>query len=333
VVRFSIPFNGDLELTREAIASGQVEEVYFSASPQHDTSDWYPDPNDRLSYEQARLVALVALCRERGVRSNLLMNLASLYFEDLERAAAYARDLGVDAVTVADPYAVTAVRDALPGVEVQLSVNLLLDSFVKVERMLRLGVGTINVAGKMNRDIAGLRRLRALKDRYPGFRVKLLATYICHYDCPFWAAHATLSVHREHGAPRAGGCFGEAIDIDACAVPAEDLMDLVRRPFIRPEDLAYYEREGGVDVFKLAFRDDSSETLRKVFRAYFDRSWPADLFEIVPLGPQWPELVCDNTAFPAGFVDKVTTCDKVCSACDYCARVADRVLSPRPPRV
>ena len=32
---------------------------------------------------------------------------------------------------------------------------------------------TINVAGKMNRDIAGLRHLNALKRRFPGFRQDL----------------------------------------------------------------------------------------------------------------------------------------------------------------
>ncbi|TNF33716.1 MAG: hypothetical protein EP329_08035 [Deltaproteobacteria bacterium] len=328
MARFSIPFNGDLDLMREAVASGQVEEIYFSGARDHNVSDWYVDADEVLSYEQARVEALVALCRAEGVRSNLLLNLASLYFEDLSRAAAYARALGVDAVTVADPYAVTALRDALPGVEIQLSVNLALDSFAKVERMLRLGAGTINVAGKMNRDIVGLQRLRVLKERFPAFRVKLLATYICHYDCPFWAAHATLSVHREHGDHSRRSCFGADIDIDACAVPAEDLMDLIRRPFIRPEDLSYYEEAGGVDVFKLAFRNDDSETLRRIFRAYFERRWSADLFDIIPRGPQWPELACDNTAFPAGFVHKVTTCDKVCSECDYCARVAERVLQP-----
>lgn len=330
MVKFSIPFNGDLALMAEAAASGQVEEIYFSGSRGDNVSDWYIDEFDRLNHARETVDSLVRLCREHGIKSNLLCNLMSLYFEDIERIAGYARALGVDAVTVADPYAVEHFRQLLPDVEIQLSVNLDLDSFAKIERMLRLGVGTINVAGKLNRDIAALTRLNALKPRYPAFRIKLLATFICHYDCPYWASHAALGVHRAHQSPAMAHCFGAGIDLDACAVAADDVMDLIRRPFIRPEDLAYYAKAGGVDVFKLAFRNNDSDTLRTIFKAYFDGSYPGDLFDIVPLGPQWPDLVCDNTAFPRGFVDRVTTCDKACSECDYCVAVAKRVLAERP---
>lgn len=328
--RFSIPFNGDLALAEEAFASGQVAEIYLAGPGKSNLSTPFDDTGARTP-RLKDIRALQGLCEEYGVKTNLLCNSATLFFADIGKLFESIRSLGkIDAVTVADPTGISRFKAEFPEKDIQASVITNLDSFHKIEQVLRLGIGTVTVAPKFARDIAALKRLGVLKKRYPDFRVKLIANYDCAYECVYAFTDYSSGVMKTQIAD--AGKYLRKSEIycgSGClSLSKSDLAGVIRCPFIRPEDLAYFEELGGVDHFKLVYRHSSSEKLRKVYRAYFGRKHRGNLFEIISadnkldLESKGKTATCDNEAFPSDFAKKVTQCNKECSSCTYCADVA-----------
>lgn len=329
MVKYSIPFNGDLGLVKDAFKTAMVGEVYFAGTGRNDTGNHWSGARSR-AISGKTLGTLLRLCRRHGVKSNLLCNSATLFFSDLSRTFDYIRSLGhVDAITVADPFAVSAFVKEFPDKDIQASIIMNLDSSHKVEKVLGLGLGTVNVPGRFNRDISGLKSLSRLKAFYPNFKIKLLANYDCFFDCPFSTWHYMLGTYKS--------VFGDWESLvrrnrvypcaDECAFDSGP-VEWIKKPFIRPEDVEYYERNNCADIFKLVFRSDRSEVLKQVYDAYFSGRFDGDLFEIVNTHGT-SGIYCDNTKFPPDFVKFVTTCNKECIGCDYCQKVAGSVAGNR----
>ena len=57
-------------------------------------------------------------------------------------------------------------------------------------------------------------------------------------------------------------------------------VELLRSPFIRPEDLHVYD-ELGMDIIKLADRTESAETLMQTARAYAAERYEGNLFQLI----------------------------------------------------
>ncbi|HBB65842.1 MAG: hypothetical protein A2X28_00325 [Elusimicrobia bacterium GWA2_56_46] len=301
---FSIPFNGDTALMEEAAKTGKVAEIYFAGPAGNDLSQSYPVYGGGGDFSPRTISELIALCRDYEIRSNLLCNKPTLVFDDCPAAFRYIKSLKyLDAVTVADPYALAAFVKEFPGKDIQCSVSMVLDSFEKVRTILKLGAGTVNLHIDLNRNEAALKALFRLKKSYPGFKVKLLANSVCYHACPFYKWHDAL----ETLAPLNNNknSFGALLDANKCVFPKPTRSDLLRRPFIRPEDVDYYLRKNRADIIKLAFRSNNSETLKRTLWAYFEGSYKGNLGDVVGFGGQWRNLFCDNNRFPAGFAKKV----------------------------
>lgn len=324
MAKFSVPFNGDLALADEAAASGFVSEIYFALPEKGSGASEHFVPVDGAPAAGARQVAaLAALCRRRGVGLNLLCNAPSLAARPTERTIAAARALKVDSVTLADPLFLGRFRDALPGVRLQTSVIMNVNSVERARQALAAGARTLTLAAEASRNLALLEGVQKLRRAYPDLRVKLMANYYCGYDCVFMHAHYLSAMFPGGSAP--GGPGG------ACSFRPGADHELLKRPFIRPEDLSFYEKRGLADEFKLIARYQPSAVLRRIYKAYFSRSYKGDLNELMggrsgDYGKR-DHLPLDNSRFPAGFAAKVAACGKDCAACGYCRRVFARVCA------
>ena len=74
-ILYSIPFNGDLNLIKWAIDSGQVYEVYFAGPEKSDASDPYENAQ---FHSEKKLAELIRICNRNRVSTNLLINKNSL---------------------------------------------------------------------------------------------------------------------------------------------------------------------------------------------------------------------------------------------------------------
>lgn len=323
--RYSIPFNGDVQLVKSALETGVIKEVYFGGLHEQDASDYYPDQD---KFGPGALNNLVILCKKHNVRTNLLCNSFTLFFQNFKSLFKAVHSInGLDAITLSDPLTISAFRKEFPGKEIQASVIMDLDSSSKVEAVLKMGISTVNLPMKLNRDAQSIRHIGRLKKRYPQLRLKLIANHFCASDCIFMPWHYMLGTLKSRG-QEAGGIHGR-IYPDACFNPAGTFSRLIRAPFIRPEDINYYVKHCRVDVFKLVFRDSPSRQLAQLYRAYFAGKFAGNLFELVDFKRRQhdlPKFYCDNAKFPKDFVRTVTSCDKNCHDCSYCKKVAKAVI-------
>ncbi|MFH1435238.1 MAG: hypothetical protein ABIJ56_05945 [Pseudomonadota bacterium] len=325
-IKFSIPYNGDLALTEEALGSGQVLEVYFAGPGKYNFSSPYVEWK---GHSQEEIEELVRLCARCGVRTNFLVNKYTLFFEDLGRIEKYVRRLRkaaeISTITVSDPYIVPHLKKRFPRIRLQSSIFMGIDCVPKAVEALRSGIDDLCLDPSVNRSFTELSGIMRLKKSYPGMLVKLLGFHGCYASCFYAWRHAGLPVLHDVSSrvgPKSGArMFGRKLDHDGCLYRTQDISDEIKRPFIRPEDIVFYEKHGLADCIKLAYRDDPSELLREKFIACFERSYRGDLFHILGSN-QHAGLACDNTKFPAGFIRKVMRCDKICDGCDYCDRLA-----------
>jgi len=329
---FSIPFNGDFELLEEALSSGRVMEVYFSAWKKEEfICNHYGGSEKPTIRGSGDVKKLSSLCTRYGAGLNLLCNSPSLFFTDMKALfMAVGRIDALTAVTVSDSLALRSFCREFPDLDVQASVIMNLDNPSKIRQALEQGAGTVVLPGNMARDARLLKTVAALKKEYPRFRMKLIANSDCAADCMFLPAHYTLGLLRN---------FASAPDRintshrDRLCFRRFTPENFIKIPFIRPEDLSFYRSGGLIDSFKLIYRSSPSSMLRNVYCAYFSGKYKGNLFDIVSSKSEKYEdarytggrgtAFCDNSAFPSGFAKKVCSCRKNCVSCGYCGRVAE----------
>jgi collagenase-like PrtC family protease len=108
--------------------------------------------------------------------------------------------------------------------------------------------------------------------------------------------------------------------------------DLIKAPWIRPEDLSRYE-DVGIQHFKIAGREQETPWILRAVAAYSARSYQGDLNDLVPgfdaLDPfgQFPLRV--KNALLEGFIEffDKKDCRLGCGGCTYCDEWAQRAIS------
>lgn len=309
------------------LSAGGIYEVYFTMPVEFDISRSYMIKN-AFPVTRAKIDALMGLAGKYGVRTNLLLNTPLLSFKNLRPLFEYIRYLkGLKSITISDPYQAVVFAREFKGIEIEASVMMILDNEYKIAGILKHGVRVVNVGVDLNRNISELKRIAKLKSIYPDFRVKLMPNHGCAFGCPFISFHIylkdiySMTGLKSNTGRAVGGSYDRCIYEDI-----SDLADFIRRPFIRPEDINYYVSLGCGDIFKLVYRTRGSDDLRRIVKAYMEGRYQGNLLDIVDAGGAGERLYVDNQKFPAGFVKKVTTCEKIlCEKCGYCRKIATRV--------
>jgi len=329
-IKYSIPFNGDLDLMKWAIDSGQVYEVYFTGPKDSDYSSKYQ--NLRLNTEE-QVAELIRYCAKNGIGRNYLMNKSILYFDSVKDIFSYIKSLdqfgGLTSVTIADRMIVPYLAKTFPDLCIQSSVFLHFDTANKVREAWKMGMKSFCLDVSCNRNGHELEKIRDMKKHYPGMTIKLLTNHGCFQHCFYLPVHENWPVLNDvkGNAEDKKYMLGNMVNGEACIFKTTSQSDEIKRSFIRPEDITYYEERGLMDYVKIVYRQDPTPVLKKKIQAYLDRSYDGDLFEISTSNKGKFSSICDNKKFPAGFVEKVLYCGFACETCNYCDGVANKVFS------
>lgn len=311
----------------------------------------------RLSDARQRLAptdldaTIKGLVRLKGVDRYVLMNARlhepEAYF-DQKRLDDSARLLdvlieqaGITGLIFADPYFLQALADARPETAAQLeavpSVNAMLDSADKVHAMIAMINGTafkppsrIVLDRSLNRDRKDLTDTVAhLRASRPGLKIHLIANEGCLYQCPYKPAHDAhvalvnerLCGERTFAMNRDFGCVRRMLT---------DSSAMLASPFIRPEDLTSYEPMA--NAVKLCGRNRGIPFLKQVVEAYVNGAYDGNLLDLMDaMGDLADRVVIPNADIPSNFLAHVWSCDKYCSACGWCGRLADRIARRETP--
>ena len=304
-----------------------VAEVYFS---------WGGLPNGRSSldiggevteFEQQRrqLEDLRRLSHE-GLRFNLLFN-ANCYGKDSQSRAFFERigtlidfldgEIGISSVTTSSPLIAKFIKNNFEKLDVRASVNMEIGSIEGVSYVSEY-FDSFYVRRELNRNLSELMRLRKWCDE-SGKEMYLLANSGCLNNCSAHVFHDNLVAHEAEISAMDNGYQFRGVCWDFLSDKNNFYKWLGSTNFIRPEDLALYEKI--VPAVKLATRVNKSPA--RVLGAYVKERYRGSVMELLEpdhSGIFYPKYI-ENANFKEDFATHVLRCDKKCEKCTYCAEV------------
>ncbi|MCW3136023.1 MAG: U32 family peptidase [Canidatus Methanoxibalbensis ujae] len=332
-MRLMIPHPGHFDALKEILHVVEnenlkdVHEVFMSGPPEIMGSG-------RAALHAALISEIkeqTAFAHQYDIRMNIIVNPSCLggyhltyagynmlrwYFNELNRAE-------VDAVTVAEPYLVEMLREY--PMEIVVSCVSHVDSPQKAVFYEMLGADAITVDTNINRDFDVLRAIK----RVSHCRIRVIVNEGCIYKCPFRYAHFNLFSHvTASRSPLAEGrpdIFSDYYFDRCISLRVRDPSQIIKSPWIRPEDLNHYE-EIGIEDFKIAGRANTVAWILNAVRAYASREYDGNLIEILDCPAELKYIFyVDNNALE-GCMEKWKKCNKMCNECGYCADITKKVL-------
>ncbi|MFH1465419.1 MAG: U32 family peptidase [Pseudomonadota bacterium] len=278
-MHLSCPTNWDAALL-DQLAGLPVAELYGQL-------DDDPVGGGRARYLQAhtplaRAAAHIRQARDGGLGFTYLLNAPCL--DNREYRAAFrgalgerlrwAVDAGVTGVTVSVPLLAELVKQQFPGLWVKVSVIAHVGSLRRLRMWEDLGADEVTVDFERNRDLALLEALAGAAR----CELSLLVNDLCLLDCAWRHYHYNVSGHASqasHDGALVDYCF-----LRCHRLKVQQPIELLRSPWIRPEDLTRYEALG-IGRFKLAGRTKPTATIAAIASAYAERRSPENLLGVL----------------------------------------------------
>jgi collagenase-like PrtC family protease len=283
-------------------------------------SQWLPQPkfDDLADY--------VAGTHRRGIEFFYCLNVACLGNREftadgqrwlVERLGAL-DDLGIDGIVLSNPYLLAFAHKRFPRLRIAVSTAAAIDSVDKALFFERQGASVLYLPEYINRDFPLLKQIR----KRARASLVLLANVGCLLQCPIRQYHINLVSHSNESAE-----LGTYVDYPLMWCSREKALDpgqMLKSPWIRPEDLGVYE-ELGIDEFKLGGREMDRAWVQRAALAYAARRYDGDLNDLIlgfdhlePYGRipvRIPNRALDGFV---GFFQKKNDCRMGCRDCSYC---------------
>lgn len=361
-MKYSVPTNWNEDLM-PLFYSPQIYEVYgklaedFVGGGRSALSMSYVSKN-----KAARYIKEVRAC---GKGFNYLLNASCLGGREFTpggrreifKLLDWLAKINVDSVTVTVPYLAELIKKNYPSLKVEVSLFAHVDSIEKARFWEAMGVDSINLSNKINRNFGLLKKIKSLLK----CRLKLIANNDCLYDCPYALYHENFASHSSQNNYHLGDFCIDYCWLNCRLRKLSDPVLFIITPWIRPEDACHYE--GIVDYVKLSDRRLPSLGLKKIITAYLDGCYEGNLLDLFPHSIAYTptsisnlllrikyfkpftvsrvknlirlqyllkkmEVHIDNNSLD-GFIDhfKNHSCAMVsCSECGYCKEIAGKVL-------
>ncbi|MCK9431355.1 MAG: U32 family peptidase [Candidatus Omnitrophica bacterium] len=283
-MQFAIPTNWQDDFLAGIVNSGEALEIYgklnsdFFGGGKH--SFQLPDVSKK------RIQRDVAQMHRYGFKFNYLLN--GTCFNNFEWTIGGQKKIRslldwlirieVDAVTVAIPYLLVMIKKNYPSLRVSVSTLAGVNSVATARYWEDLGADRITLLNTdVNRDFPLLKKIRETV----GCQLQLIANVNCLYRCPFYLHHGNMATHSSQKGHRLKGFV-----IDYCRISCRyrqimDPVEFIRSPWIRPEDVGYYE-DIGIDSLKLIDRGMSTSWISLILKAYLKRKYEGNLIDLFP---------------------------------------------------
>ncbi|MBN1567277.1 MAG: U32 family peptidase [Acidobacteria bacterium] len=335
-LEFSVPYNNDPDTLAEIFRfkshnGNRIREVYLSGPQEYSGSGRITPELDFSTFAGA-----VEKIHDEGIRVNLLINSiceGSDWYspEVLKSTMNYLtrihEDLGVEAVTIANPLYIREVRRRFPNLEICASVLGDIDCVQKAVIFRKAGADAITPDVDINRDLALLKRIKEATHA----EIKLMVNEGCLFRCAFRKFHFNYISHKSRKPDTAGGVKAEdnVFSLNCIQQSKSDPSQLLKSGWIRPEDASKYAEITG--YFKLVGRTSSKSMIARSLEAYLNESWDGDLLELMAgnlYSVGMSHLMhLDNKSLDAiGFFKKVASCNKECGECNYCNELAAKLI-------
>jgi len=313
--------------------------------------------------KRAEVEAYIKACHDRGLEFSYLLNapcLGNLQYSkkgygQLVELLGWVDRAGADSVTVGMPYLVDLVRKRFPRLKVKVSTTARVNTVRKALQYEDMGVEEIIVDEHINREFKTLEAIqKAVK-----CSLELILNNICLWQCPYNYEHVNHDGHASREGEEDEYCYLQYPGYLCLYRKLMDPVELLKSPWIRPEDIPHYEAIG-YDHFKITERFKRTPLLLEHVMAYENRRYDGNLLDLFTLprkGAFTPihleyfiqpehvnimkiselekvfdlevrELIQLDNRKLKGFIDRFKTKDcnlTSCSSCRYCDTVFKKV--------
>jgi collagenase-like PrtC family protease len=304
----------------------------------------------------------VALAHQLGIKFNYVINvpcMGNMEFGAEGRRAIreyleFVNSLDVDMVTVAIPYLIEVIKREMPHIKVKTSEIADINSAQRAQYYVNdLGVDALTLEIEINRDFQVLRSIRRAVPSE--VELEVVVNPACLFQCPYHNYHTVIVGHSGQDSHPLHGYYMDYCMMRCIPTHLGRPAELMKSRWIRPEDIADYEKIG-ISRFKISNRVGPKHSGLACLEAYATRKvenlakllTPLSLNIEEPPGEQlpgfpkeaweqmtkiWgmraPKVFIDNTKLD-GFLEhfKKDLCHGQCDSggCTYCAEWAEKVV-------
>ncbi|MDD5192141.1 MAG: U32 family peptidase [Candidatus Nanoarchaeia archaeon] len=287
-MRYDLATNFDNKLIEKVAPFGIVKCLYGMLS-EHIIGGGRPSftiPN----ISQKQLKGHIKTAHEHGIKFNYLFNAlcsdnrefsgkTNLQIRDFIK---HIQDTGADIVTVGSPFMLKLAKNTAPDLEISVSVYNDIDSLERIRAWEELGADELTLHYGFNRNFKKLEQ--ALKST--DLNLRLIANNTCLHDCIYRTNHANALAHSSQSNHESGGFFLDFYSLNCGKEKFESSGKFIAADWIRPEDVHYYEelcdKIGKTNLtLKLTERSRPTDWLVRVVKAYAEKSYDGNLFDIL----------------------------------------------------
>ncbi|MDI7258975.1 MAG: U32 family peptidase [Thermodesulfobacteriota bacterium] len=228
----------------------------------------------------------IRTCHEKGLEFSYLLNAPCLGNLQYSRKG-YGQiiDLlqwidhsGADSVVVGAPYLIDLIRKRFPRFKVKASTTARVNTVRKALQYEEMGVEEIIIDEHINREFKALEAIRkAVK-----CNLELLVNNICLWQCPYNYEHVNHDGHASRQGEEEAYCYLQYPGYLCLYRKLMEPVELLKSPWIRPEDLSHYE-ELGYDHFKITERFKRTPLLLEHVETYQNRRYDGNLLDLFTL--------------------------------------------------
>ena len=332
-VKFSLPYNNDFgtlkqQLELQGHGGNVISEIYLSG-PQG-----YSGAGRIVKQVNLReFFDVIELVHANNISVNVIANSTcggiSWYganrIEDLVSfLSRIYREYKVETVTIANPLLISEIKQRIPGLMVCASVLADIDCVQRAMVAKQAGADIITPDANINRDIRLLSQIK----QATGLELKVMVNEGCLYKCLYrkfhfnYVSHYSKEVRTE--IPDVKNFFSYCM-----AITKKDPSQILKSGWIRPEDLTRYA--GISDFFKVVGRTRPKSMILRTVRAYMQEHYAGNIFDILcsslnAFSLSYGAYIDNEKLDEANFFDRVSSCNRNCSECDYCSNLANRLL-------
>ncbi|TXT67424.1 MAG: hypothetical protein BAJALOKI1v1_100037 [Promethearchaeota archaeon] len=183
-------------------------------------------------------------------------------------------DLGVEYITIVDPYLARFVRHYHPRIKVKVSliaeVTTLTMGYDWQEIIGKEGI--INLSVMVNRNFPLLRMFKEKLD----CDLELLLNDACVNECPFRFFHYSETSHASQDHHQLKGYYNDWSVIACQGAKAFNPEQIMMAKWIQPSDIDYYIQTG-IDYFKISGRRYDTPWILHALKAYADKYYNDNL--------------------------------------------------------
>ena len=228
----------------------------------------------------------IQACHEKGLEFSYLLNapcLGNLQYSkkgygQLIELLEWIDDSRADSVTIGIPYLIDLVRKRFPRFKVKVSTTARVNTERKALQNEDMGVEEIIIDEHINREFKTLEAIRkAVK-----CNLELIVNNICLWQCPYNYEHVNHDGHASRKGEEEDYCYLQYPGYLCLYRKLTDPVELLKSPWIRPEDIPHYENLG-YDHFKITERFKRTSLLLEHVRAYENRRYEGNLLDLFTL--------------------------------------------------